>query len=104
MECEDSRLARVRAVPLGPVTCDTDRYFERLELWLDPDLGRSSENRGPVKGEEARPAGLYIRSDKMEEVSERASLLELVGRFRFSSNSNSILGSIDSRGRFPQPF
>jgi hypothetical protein len=48
------------------------------------------------------PVGWYKESETFEELSERASLLELVGRFRFSSCS--ILGSIDSRGRFPQPF
>lgn len=76
--------------------------FERLELRLLPDPGKSSEKIGAVIGEEVMLFRRYIGADTVEDVSDKASLLELAGRFRLSSCS--MRGSRDSNGRFPQPF
>jgi hypothetical protein len=78
--------------------------FERLELLLLPDKepDSSSEKRGAVKGEEFILFRRYVGADTVDDVSDKASLCELEGRFRLSSCS--IRGSRDSNGRFPQPF
>jgi hypothetical protein len=75
---------------------------ERFDPRLLPERGRSSENMGPVRGDESRAAAGKSESPALEEVSERPALLEEVGRFRLSSCS--IWGSRDWRGRLPQPF
>ena len=65
---------------------------------LPPDAVSSSENIGPVRGEELKP---LKRSEMLEEESDRVSLLD-VGRFLLSSFS--ISGSIVSMLRCSHPF
>jgi hypothetical protein len=55
---------------------------------------------GAVKGDESTPPIGKNRSDTLDEVSDRVSLLE-PGRFRFSSSS--IFGSMLLRSRFSHP-
>ena len=60
----------------------------------------SSENMGAVNGEESTAPIGKNRSETLDEVSDRAPLLD-PGRLRFSSSS--ILGSMLSRDRFSHP-
>ena len=81
--------------------CTASAGLILLCLKLPPDLGRSSEKKGSVMGDEARPLLECSRLEVVEAVSEMVSLLE-AGLFLLIRSS--IRGSMASKLKFCHPF